>query len=138
MAKKSTLSIGRLILQLALGIMLAVAGIVALQGGKAASANDAIQALKSIFDGDAEKIIVTIFAVIELLAGILLIVELFLGDRFGKVDNILGLVIIVVWAIAIVLMDFLGDNFLKPDVLPWLYQLSGHAIVLGALIYLND
>lgn len=135
MAKKSTLSIGRLILQLALGIMLAVAGIVALQGGKA---NDAIQALKSIFDGDAEKIIVTIFAVIELLAGILLIVELFLGDRFGKVDNILGLVIIVVWAIAIVLMDFLGDNFLKPDVLPWLYQLSGHAIVLGALIYLND
>lgn len=135
MAKKSTLSIGRLILQLALGIMLAVAGIVALQGGKA---NDAVQALKSIFDGDAEKIIVTIFAVIELLAGILLIVELFLGDRFGKVDNILGLVIIVVWAIAIVLMDFLGDNFLKPDVLPWLYQLSGHAIVLGALIYLND
>lgn len=135
MAKKSTLSIGRLILQLALGIMLAVAGIVALQGGKA---NDAVQALKSIFDGDAEKIIVTIFAVIELLAGILLIVELFLGDKFGKVDNILGLVIIVVWAVAIVLMDFLDGHFLEPDFLPWIGQLAEHAIVLGALIYLND
>lgn len=135
MAKKSTFSIGRLILQLALGIMLAVAGIWALAGK---GGDDAVKALRDVFDGDAEKIIVLVFAVIELLAGILLIVELFAGDRFGKFDNILGLVIIVVWAVAIVLMDFLGGNFLKPDFLPWLYQLASHCIVLGSLIYLND
>lgn len=135
MAKNSGLSIGRLILQLALGIMLAVGGIWSLANNKG---DEAVQALRAVFDGDAEKIIVMVFSVIEMLAGILLIVELFAGDRFGKVDNILGIIIIVVWAIAIVLMDFLGGHFLEPDFLPWLYQLAGHCIVLGALIYLND
>ena len=135
MAKSSNNSIGRIILQVALGVMLAVAGIWALADKKA---DPAVQALRSIFDGDAEKILVVVFAVIELLAGILLVVELFAGDRFGKFDNILGWIVIAVWAVAIVLMDFLDGNLLKPDVLPWLYQLSGHCIILGSLIYLND
>lgn len=135
MAKDSKVSIGRLILQIALGIMLAVGGIWSLANNKG---DAAVNALRSIFDGDAEKIIVLVFSVIEMLAGILLVVELFAGDRFGKFDNLLGIIIIVVWAIAIVLMDFLNGNFLKPDVLPWLYQLASHCIVLGALIYIND
>ena len=135
MAKDSGFSIGRFILQLALGLMLAISGIWSLANNKG---DAAVAALRSIFDGDAEKIIVLIFSVIEMLAGILLIVELFAGDKFGKFDNLLGIIIIVVWAIAIVLMDFLNGNFLKPDVLPWLYNLAGHCVVLGALIYLND
>lgn len=138
MAKKSGASIGRLVLQLALGAMLAVAGIWAFQG----SGDAASDAIKSIFSGDVGNILRIVFGVIELLAGVFLILELFMGDQFGKLDNILMLIVMIVWIVAIVLMDFIGngglfkggtDNFLK-----WLYTFAGHLIVLGAMITLND
>lgn len=139
MAKKSGASVGRLILQLALGAMLAVAGIWAFSKN---SGDDAVGAIRSIFDGNVENILVVVFGVIELLAGVFLILELFMGDQFGKLDNILMLIVMIVWIVAIVLMDFVGngglfnggtDNFLK-----WLYTFAGHLIVLGAMITLND
>ena len=140
MAKKSALSLGRLILQLALGVMLAVAGIWAFQNGKG---DDAVKALNNVFSGDAANIISKIFAVIEIVAGVLLVVELFAGDKFGKFDNILGIILIIVWIVAIVLIDFIGKgtgifNGASSDVLAWLYRLANHLIILGALLYLND
>lgn len=134
MAKKSEFSIGRLILQLALGLMLAIAGIWAL-AGKGGDA--AVEALRGMLKGDARDIVVMFFAVIELLAGILLIVELFAGDKFGKIDNLLGIIIIAVWAIAIVLMDFLNGH-LELGKLDWWYNFAGHCVILGSLIYIND
>ena len=77
MAKKSAISIGRLVLQIALGVMLAVAGIWALAGK---GGDDAYKALTHLINGDAGKAIGMIFAVVELLAGILLVVECFAGD----------------------------------------------------------
>lgn len=134
MAKNSGLSIGRIIVQLALGVMLAVAGIWALAGK---GGDDAVNALRHLFNGDARDIIVLVFAVIELLAGILLIVKFFAGESFGKFSNILGIIIIVVWVIAIVLMDFLNGN-LEIAKLSWWYELAGHCVILGSLIYIND
>lgn len=127
MAKKSTASIGRFILQIALGVMLAVGGIWALQGGGDFGA----KALRDMSD-----VLGIVFGVIELVAGVLLILELFLGDQFGKFDNILMLIIMIVWAVAIVVGDFLNADF-KPF-LPWIYNLASHVIVLGAMWYLND
>jgi hypothetical protein len=77
--------------------MLAVAGIWALQGGGDA----AVGAIKEIFSGDLSRILCIVFGVIELLAGVLLIVELFAGDKFGKFDNVLMFIIMIVWIIAI-------------------------------------
>ena len=128
MAKKSAISIGRLVLQIALGVMLAVAGIWALAGK---GGDDAYKALTHLINGDAGKAIGMIFAVVELLAGILLVVECFAGDKFGKFDNILG------WIVAIVLMDFLNGN-LEISKLEWWYSLAGHCVILGALLALND
>lgn len=131
-------SIGRVILQLALGVMLAVAGIWALQGGGDAS----IKAIRSIFSGNVSNIIRIVYGIIELLAGILLVVELFAGDRFGKFDNILMLIVMIVWIIAIVLVDFMGSNGIlnggAKNFLSWLYQFSSHLIVLGSMIYLTN
>lgn len=138
MSKNSGMSIGKVLLQLALGVMLAVAGIWALQGGGDA----AVEAIKGIFNGDIAKILVIVFGIIELLAGVLLIIELFAGEKFGKFDNILMFIIMIVWVIAIVLVDFLGkggilnggaNNFLE-----WIYTFASHLIVLGAMVYLND
>lgn len=138
MAKKSGASVGRLILQLALGAMLAVAGIWAFQGGGDAASD----AIKSIFGDDVGNILRIVFGVIELLAGVFLILELFMGDQFGKLDNILMLIVMIVWIVAIVLMDFVGNGGLfnggAKDFLKWLYTFAGHLIVLGAMITLND
>lgn len=138
MSKGSGMSIGKVLLQLAVGVMLAVAGIWALQGG----GDPAVGAIKEIFNGDVANILAIVFGVIELLAGVLLIIELFAGERFGKFDNVLMFIIMIVWVIAIVLVDFLceggilkggANNFLK-----WLYTFASHLIVLGAMVYLND
>ena len=134
MAKKSAISIGRHVLQIALGVMLAVAGIWALAGK---GGDDAYKALTHLINGDAGKAIGMIFAVVELLAGILLVVECFAGDKFGKFDNILGWIVIIVWIVAIVLMDFLNGN-LEISKLEWWYSLAGHCVILGALLALND
>lgn len=134
MAKKSSNSIGAIILQIGLGVMLAIAGIWALQGG----GDSAADSIRHIFDGDVEKIMVIVFGVIELLAGIFLVLELFIGDKFGSFGNIIELIVIIVWIVAIVLMDFLGGRFLKPDFLAWLYNLAIHCAILGGLLYIHD
>ena len=127
MGKKSSASLGRFILQIALGCMLTVGGIWALQNGGDFGAT----ALRKMSD-----ILGIVYGVIELVAGVLLILELFVGDKFGKFDNILMLIIMIVWIVAIVVGDFLNADF--DPFLKWLYSLASHVIVLGAMWYLND
>lgn len=138
MAKsKAEWGIGRLILEIALGCMLAVAGIWALQGGGDAG----VKAVKDIFEGSVEDIFVVVFGIIELLAGILLILRPFIGKAFAKFDDALMLIIMIVWIIAIVLCDFLGHSGLfnggAKHFLDWLYDFACHMIVLGAIITLR-
>ena len=133
MAKsKDRMVLGRFILQIALGVMLAVAGIWALQGGGDAAA----AAITRVFNGSLGRTLKVVFGVIELLSGIFLILESFIGDRFGSLDDILQIIVMIVWIVAIVLMDFLGGNFNLG--LSWFYQFASHMLVLGALIYLRD
>ncbi len=135
MAKKvSGTSLFWTILNLAVGAMLAVGGIWALQGGGDFAEN----AVRSIFSGDLGKILGIVFGVIELLSGIFIILQCFIADRFGKLGQILKLIIVIVWVVAIILADFLNGNFLSPNFLGWLYALSGHLIVLGALLITRD
>lgn len=134
MAKKSSISLGKIILQIALGLLLAIGGIYALQD----KSSELSRAITETFKGDVGNIVRIVFAVLELLAGVFLILELFIGDVFGKIDNLLMIIIMVVWVCGIVLLDFLNGNLLKPDFLPWLHKFAGHLLVLGAMVYLND
>ena len=133
MAKKSGVTIGRLLLQLALGAMLAVAGILSFQG----HGDDAVGAIRAVFDGNVENVLVVVFGVIELLAGIFLIVELFVGDKIGKVTKILNWVIIIIFAVIIVISDLLNGSWNK-DFLNAAYNLSKNLVFLGGMWYLND
>lgn len=120
-------------LNIAVGLMLAVGGIWALQGG----GDFAADALCRIFSGDAKKIVRIVFGVIELLSGIFIILQLFIGDRMGQFGSILKLVIVIVWVIAIVMADFI-NGFMKPNFLPWIYDLAMHLIVLCSLLVTKD
>ena len=137
MGKANNFSLGRLLLQIAVGAMLTVAGIWALQGG----GDEGIDAIKYLIGArDFERILCIVFGIIELIAGVFLILELFIGDKIGSVGKILTLIIIIVWIIAIVLIDFLGGNglFKQRDFLKWLYNFAYHLIVLGALVMLQN
>ena len=137
MGKANNFSIGRLLLQIAVGAMLTVAGIWALQGG----GDEGIAAIKYLIGArDFERILCIVFGIIELIAGVFLILELFIGDKIGSLGKVLTLIIIIVWIIAIVLIDFLGGNglFKQNNVLRWLYNFAYHLIVLGALLILQN
>ena len=127
MAKKS-INIGRFILQIALGLFLALGGIWALNGGGDETARWLAK------QADVLKII---FGVVELLAGIFLIVELFVGDKIGKVTKILNWVIIIIFAVIIVISDLLNGSWNK-DFLNAAYNLSKNLVFLGGMWYLND
>ncbi|MBR5647034.1 MAG: hypothetical protein IKX23_10390 [Treponema sp.] len=134
MAKKSSASLGKLLLQIALGAVLIVAGIGAFTGGGDFGA----QAFNNLIKNNTLlQIIRVVYGVIELVAGVFLILELFVGDRFGKFDNILNLIVIIIWLIAILLFDFVG-GIAKPNFLAWLLQLAQHVLLIGALLNLND
>ena len=134
MARSSHVSLFWTVLNLAVGAMLAVGGIWALQGG----GDFAAQALKGLLSGDASKLVVTIFGVIELLSGIFIILQLFIGDRTGSLGPVLKLIIVIVWAIAVIIADFLNGHFLAPNFLSWVYTLAMHLIVLAALLVTRD
>ena len=137
MGKSSNFSLGRLLLQIAVGAMLTVAGIWALQGG----GDEGIAAIKYLIGArDVERILCIVFGIIELIAGVFLILELFIGDKIGALGKILTLIIIIVWIIAIVLIDFLGNHglFKQNNFLNWLYNFAYHLIVLGALLVLQN
>ncbi|MBQ4379555.1 MAG: hypothetical protein II821_10245 [Treponema sp.] len=138
MSKKSNVQLFWVVLNIAVGAMLAVGGIWALQGG----GDFGCQAIKSVFSGDIAKILAVVFGVIELLSGIFIILQLFIGDRMGTFGSVLKLIVVIVWAVAIVLADFLGKGGLLSgganNFLSWLYDFAMHTIILCALLVTKD
>ena len=132
--EKSGWTAALLILQIAVGAMLAVGGIWALQGG----GNFAARAIKGLVSGNAGNILVIVFGVIELLVGVFMILKIVIGDRFGSFGTVLALIAIIVWIIAIVLSDILGANGIlnggAKNFLEWLYTFAQHLIILGAIL----
>jgi len=128
MGKSTKSPIFWVVLNLAVGVMLAVGGIWALQG----SGDFAAQALRSVASGDISRLLGIAFGVVELLSGIFIILQCFIYDKFGKFGYVLKVIICAIWAFAIVVADILNGNF--SDLLSWLYTFAGHLIVLAALL----
>lgn len=135
--EKSGWTAALLILQIAVGAMLAVGGIWALQGGGDFAAR-AIKGLVSGNVGNIGNILVIVFGVIELLVGVFMILKIVIGDRFGSFGTVLALIAIVVWIVAIVLSDILGASGIlnggSKNFLEWLYTFAQHLIILGAIL----
>lgn len=130
MGKKDSNVIAALVLTLAVGCMLAISGIYALQDK--ASGDMAVRGLKSIFDGSAEDVVILAFGAVELLAGIFIILKCFIGNRMGSFGKIISLIVVIVWVVVIVLADIV-NGIGKPNFLAWLLQFSKDLIIFGAI-----
>lgn len=129
MSKNNSASIFWMVLNLAVGAMLAIGGIFALTDS---GADSAAKAVAGVLHGG--NVALTAFAVVELLSGLFIIIETFVGDKFGKFGWILKIIVIVMWAIAIISKDIVGPGLNGLVKLDNIYTLAQDLIVLCALL----
>ncbi len=138
MAKEKTFSIGMLVLRIALGAFLIVSGIITLQGGKG---DDGVVAINYLFNGNLAKLLCILLGLVELVAGIIVILKLFVPIG-GALNSILMLIIMIVWIAAIILIDVMGKggifNGFGRDMIHFLQTLASHLLVLGAIILVQE
>lgn len=132
--ERNNRSLGTLILQIALGLLFIVSGIWTLQSG---NGDEITKAIRSIFNGDIAKIICIVFGIIEIIAGVFLILRLFVFLN-TNLDSLLMIIIMICWIIAIVMIDFLGKdglmNNLNDGFLGYINRFARHLLILGAVI----
>lgn len=131
-----------IILQIALAFFLIVAGVLGLMRSNAGELGQVVGLLDGLFKSPTitTAIIITL-AIVELIAGVFLIVEFFSGDI--QLANIILIVFMILWIVNIVLIDVLGavdgSHFKNvTSVLNYLYQLSRHLMILGAIIVVKE
>ncbi len=134
MASQREHSIGYLFLQIAVGLFFLVSGIWTLQGS---SGNEIAVAIKSVLSGDSAQIACIVFGIIEVLAGIFLLLRMFVTFS-APIDTVLMVIIMIAWIASIVLIDFLEKGALPAgnfaSILKWLKAFAYHLLVLGAVI----
>lgn len=135
---KNHKTIGTLFFQIALGILFIVSGIWTLQGG---SGDEIAVAVKSVFSSDVSKIVYIVFGVIEIIAGIFLLIRLFIPLN-TNLDSVLMIIIMICWIIAIIMIDFMGNNSifnnLNSGFLSFMNKFAYHLLVLGSLIKITS
>lgn len=139
MAKsKSSLSLGMLVLKIALGAFLIVSGIITLQGGKG---DDGVLAINYLFKGDLANILCVLLGLVELVAGVVVILKFFVPIS-DKINSVLMLIIMIVWIVAIVLIDIMGKGGVfhgfGSDFMHFLKTFANHMLILGSIILIKD
>lgn len=143
MAKGAT-SMWKTVLQIALAVMLIIGGLnVFLNAGKVfnqlveETGDPLVTAVSNLFKGGTLRdIIVYVLAAVELIAGILLILDFFNIKSLDKLDDIFLAIIMICWVVVfIVLGDFveLFKGGIKGDeILPFLVSLAKNCIMVSA------
>mgnify|MGYP004450656259 FL=1 len=134
--KKRT--VGTLVLQIALGLLFIVSGIWTLQNGKG---DEIASAIHSVFNKDLAQILCIVFGIIEIVAGVFLLLRLFVFLN-TSLDTLLMIIIMICWLAAIIMIDFVGNDGLLKNLdsgfLGWLNRFAKHLLILGAVIKVKD
>ncbi|MDA3955302.1 hypothetical protein [Oceanispirochaeta sp.] len=119
----------RYFLQLTLGVSLIVFGIMALNGYQS-TGQELMRGLNKMF-GKSNNLYPSIFGVVQLAAGIILILKLFVALSPG-LFKVIHLIICILWLINIV-FSFFVSNFLEPDFIRWLGAMAPQLVILLSL-----
>ena len=145
MAKKGATSIWKTILQIALAVMLIVGGLnVFLNANKGfnqligATGDPLVTAVSNLFErGTLRDVVVYVLAAVELIAGLLLVLDFFHIKSLDKLDDIFLAIIMICWVVVfIVLGDFVGlfKNGIKGyEIMPFLFSLAKNCIMVSAM-----
>lgn len=140
-------SLSNVILRIALACFLIATGILTLQldsgwFGKIQAGfggNEIANAVHSLVKGDFASILIILLGILELAAGVFLIVGFFIN--VGSFNRVALFAIMILWIVVIVLVDILGDGGLLGGAfknlgsfLSFLKVLSAHLLVLGAIL----
>lgn len=102
---KGAASFWSTILQIILAIMLIIGGCNVFFGtfwSKIAYSDELISNVGNLFNGTLKDIVIYALAVIEILAGILLILDLFKVKSLDKLDDICILIIMILWLVVFI------------------------------------
>jgi len=122
-----------LLLQIAVGFFLVTLGIAGLMSYNT-TLSEAARALSRIF-GRASNPLNLIIAIVEVVAGAVLVLDLFV-TLAGRLQFWTTLFIAVLWVVQIVVVFFV-NNLLAPDFITWLNRLSMDLIILVGLWMVN-
>ena len=117
------------ILQIVLALMLLSFGLLAIEGYNS-TGSDILRGVNKVF-GQSSPVFPIIFGIIQLVAGIILLIDL-VGAIPSNLFRILHIIICVVWLISIV-MNFILSNLFEPNFLKWLAGLSTQLVILLSL-----
>lgn len=147
--EKSSLS--ALVLRIALAGFLIVAGILTLQleGGLLGklqagfAGNEIASAIYSITKGDLANILIILMGILQLGAGVFLILGFFIN--VASINKIALFIILILWLVVIVLVDVIGKGGLLDGAfknmntfLAFLKVFSAHMLVLGAILSVKE
>ena len=144
MAKGAT-SMWKTVLQIALAVMLIIGGLnVFMNAGKGfnqlvgATGDPLVTAVRNVFSNATVRDVVTyVLAAVELIAGVLLILDFFNIKSLDKLDDIFLAIIMICWVVVfIVLGDIVGlfKNGIKGnEILPFLVSLAKNCIMVSAM-----
>ncbi len=117
--------------QLSLALMFIALGIVGITNYNNPGLLDQIGVSLNKLVGKNNSIVPILFAVLELVAGILLLVSLFSGMP-GNFLSISLIMIFIFWVIHIVMKYFMSGVF-EPNFFIWLSRVSPQLVILSAL-----
>lgn len=126
-------SIGLFVLQISVALYLFATGILGMSGKSWFKEGEIRKAVTAVFKGDFAEILIVIFAVCAIAAGILLVLDL-LGIEIEITDLIL-LILMIVWVVFIFLMDIYYPikNNKNSNFVDYLRGLGSHLMVLGGM-----
>jgi hypothetical protein len=130
MSKTVKVSLGMILMYIAVAVYLFATGIIDLVGNRF-SGGEIRAGVNSLFSGDFANIIVIVLAVLAIIAGVMMLLKVF-GVPIPSIDLIL-VILAIAWLVFIILFDFIHSLF-KPDFLPWLKTFGAHLMGLGGLL----
>lgn len=129
MAKKTNASSTYLFLEISLAVLFITTGLAGITHYNSTGA-EFMRSVNKAFGG-SNDIVPIIMSIIELAAGVVIILRLF-GVVKGNVPKIALLVIFIYWVVKI-LLNFILNDFAEPDFIIWLGNIAPHLVILAAI-----
>lgn len=136
MPKKQQRTIGVLIIQLALAIYLIITGLCLFGIGGSISSSE-IQGVTSFFKGGANAVEYVI-GVLLIACGVIFFLKA-LGLDFGKADDLIKYITLIVWiVVTVVTLISIISELSSVQALHWLLVLAKNALIIGGILTIKN